>query len=318
MRQKMLLMERGRMLKMKLVMTKEMNLQMTRTTVVLLHSYLDRAHMPLEVKSGMFHVTLKPQTFTRRAILSIVASVYDPIGFLAPFIFTAKYILQELCKLSCGWDDEIPSAYHLKWQQWLVGLRQMESYKVNRCIKPKSFGAVASAQLHNFCDASEVGYGVVTYLRLTNTEDAVHTAFLFGKTRVAPLKRVTIPRLELTAAMLAVKIDKMLKTELQTPLANSVFWTDSTSVLKYIRNDTKRFQTFVANRVGVIRESTDIDQWRHIATERNPADLASRALRPSASLHSSPRLQRSILTQPIRGSPQAGPAAGSCLGPAAA
>ena len=102
-----------------------------------------------EDDSFRFHVTLKPQTFTRRAILSIVASVYDPIGFLAPFIFTAKYILQELCKLSCGWDDEIPSAYHLKWQQWLVGLRQMEAYKVNRCIKPKSFGAVASAQLHN-------------------------------------------------------------------------------------------------------------------------------------------------------------------------
>ena len=98
------------------------------------------------------------------------------------------------------------------------------------------------------------------------------------------MKRVTIPRLELIAAMLAVKIDKMLKTELQTPLANSVFWTDSTSVLKYIRNDTKRFQTFVANRVGVIRESTDIDQWRHIATERNPADLASRGMTAEAFL----------------------------------
>ena len=98
------------------------------------------------------------------------------------------------------------------------------------------------------------------------------------------MKKGTIPRLELTAAMLAVKIDTILKTELQTPLANSVFWTDSTSVLKYIRNDTKRFQTFVANRVGVIRESTDIDQWRHIATERNPADLASRGMTAEAFL----------------------------------
>ncbi|KAK0140849.1 hypothetical protein N1851_022153 [Merluccius polli] len=108
-----------------------------------------------EDDSFRFHVTLKTQTFTRRAILSIIASVYDPIGFLAPFTFTAKYILQELCKLSCGWDDEIPSAYHLKWQQWLIGLRHMESYKVNRCIKPKKFGAIASAPLHSFCDAKE-------------------------------------------------------------------------------------------------------------------------------------------------------------------
>ena len=138
----------------------------------------------------------------------------------------------------------------------------MESYKVERCIKPKNVSDIATAQLHNFCDASERGYGVVTYLRLTSSDDVVHTAFLFGKARVAPLKRMTIPRLELTAAMLAVKIDRMLKTELQIPLTASTFWTDSTSVLKFIKSDTQRFHTFVANRVGVIRESTEVAQWR--------------------------------------------------------
>lgn len=221
---------------------------------------------------------MKTQTFTRKAILSIVSSVYDPIGFLAPFTFTAKYILQELSKLNCGWDDRISNAYHLKWQQWLIGLQQMESYRIDKCIKPKGFGEIASAQLHNFCDASEIGYGVVTYLRLTNAENVVHTAFLFGKARVAPLKKMTLLRLELTAAMLAVKVEKMLNTELQIPLMKSVFWSDSTSVLKSITNDTKRFQTFVANRIGVIRELTNINQWRHINTKANPADYASRGM----------------------------------------
>ncbi len=109
-------------------------------------------------------------------------------------------------------------------------------------------------------------------------ENHVSIAFVLGKARVAPLKQTTIPRLELTAAVLAVRVDKMLKRELQLDLHPSVFWTDSTTVLKYIGNETRRFHTFVANRVAVIRNETDVAQWRHIGTKLNPADEASRGL----------------------------------------
>ncbi len=100
-----------------------------------------------------------------------------------------------------------------------------------------------------------------------------------GKARVTPLKAITIPRLELTAAVLAVRVDLMLKSELRLHLKESVFWTDSTSVLKYIWNKDKRFHTFVANRVTTIREATIPSQWRYVNSKENPADDASRGVR---------------------------------------
>lgn len=144
-------------------------------------------------------------------------------------------------------------------------------------MKPQSFGKPVKAALHHFSDASQVGYGIVSYLRIENNDD-VHVSFVIGKARVAPLKQVTIPRLELAAAVLAVHVDKMLLRELQLQLEGSFFWTDSTTVLKYITNETRRFHTFVANRVSVIREATDIQQWRYVNTKHNPADEASRGL----------------------------------------
>ena len=86
------------------------------------------------------------------------------------------------------------------------------------------------------------------------------------------LKQITIPRMELTAAVLAVKIDTMLKKELQLQLDQSIFWTDSTTMLKYIKNETKRFQTFVANRISLVRDATDVSQWRYVGTKENPAN----------------------------------------------
>lgn len=107
----------------------------------------------------------------------------------------------------------------------------------------------------------------------------VHVAFLFGKARVAPLKPITIPHLELTTAVVAVRMDKMLQAELQLPLKKSSFWTDSTSVSKYIKNEDKRFQTFVANSVTIIRDNSDVSQWRYILTSQYPADDALRGIK---------------------------------------
>lgn len=250
---------------------------------------LDRDKLPMERALGLqwcietdtfkFKLKVKEQPHTKRGMLSIISSVYDPLGFLAPFILPAKLLLQELCRTKCDWDDPIPPAFQQKWNKWLTDLEKVAGFKVDRCVKPKGFGRIADAQLHHFSDASENGYGTVTYVRMQNMKKMVHVAFLFGKARVAPLKPVTIPRLELTAAVVAVRVNKMLQSELQIPLKKSCFWTDSTSVLKYIKNEDKRFQTFVTNRVSTIRDNSDVAQWRYVPTSLNPADDASRGLK---------------------------------------
>ena len=141
----------------------------------------------------------------------------------------------------------------------------------------------------SFCDASEHGYCTVTYLVQQNNSYKVHWAFAMGKARVAPLKPVTIPRLELTAAAMAGRVDRMLRRELELQLADSVFWTDSTAVLKYVNDETTRSHTFVANRVSEILYVSTASQWRHVSSNFNPADYASRG-KIGGHLHTEPNL----------------------------
>lgn len=232
------------------------------------------------VESDSFKVTItsKDTLPTRRSILSSVSSTYDPLGFLSPVILPAKMILQELCGKRFSWDENIPSETAHKAILWFSDLAKLHGFKVKRCLKPDWFGNITSAQLHHFADASEKGYGVVTYLRIMNENNQVHCSFILGKSRVSPLKQVTIPRLELTAAAVAVKIDKFMRKELQIHLDDSLFWSDSTTVLKYIASESARFKTFVANRVSLIRDNTKPNQWMYVNSELNPADHASRGM----------------------------------------
>ena len=131
-------------------------------------------------------------------------------------------------------------------------------------------------QLHHFSDASEEGYGAVSYLCLTDALGNIACSILLGKARVAPLKTVTEPRLELTAATVAVKLHKQIKEELTLPIHEVTFSTDSTIVLQYINNSHTRFQTFVSNRLATIHDISTPSQWRHVSSDLNPADYASR------------------------------------------
>ena len=155
-------------------------------------------------------------------------------------------------------------------------LPKLEEILVDRSLKPSNFGEIVSCELHTFSDASQIGYGAVTYLRLVNQE--VRWCFLIGKSRLAPLKATTIPWLELSAAVVATRLNKMMNHELDMKIDESVFWTDSTCVLKYIANESTRFQTFVANRVAKIQDATEVCQWRYVNTSSNPADDDSRGL----------------------------------------
>lgn len=232
----------------------------------------------IENDSFFFQVTLDEKPLTRRGILSIVASLYDPLGFLAPFILEGKRVLQEMCQKGIGWDDTLPTELKLRWESWMKDLENLKMIQIPRCFKPTNFGEVLRVELHHFSDASSHGYGQCSYIRLVS-EQQVHCTLLMGKARVAPTRIVTIPRLELTAAVTSAAVSCMLKRELELKVDKEYFWTDSQVVLGYINNEAKRFHVFVANRVQRIRQTTSPEQWYYIDTAENPADHASRGLK---------------------------------------
>ena len=135
-----------------------------------------------------FKISLRDKPSTRRGILSIVSSIYDPLGFVAPFILPAKRLLQNLCRRGLGWDDMVSNEDITTWQSWLRDLPKLDSRKVYRCFKPPDFGDVTTCQIHHFADASQIAYGAVSYLRITNARGLIHCSFVIGKSRQSPLK----------------------------------------------------------------------------------------------------------------------------------
>ena len=225
-----------------------------------------------------YKIAKRERPITRRGILSIICSVYDPLGFASPCILPAKAIQQDLCLKGLGWDDQIPGPCKQKWEAWLKDLPKLEQFEIPRCFKPPNCSDIQRCELHHFSDASSQGYGAVSYLRQIDVHGQVHCSLIMAKSRLAPLKAMTIPRMELSAAVLATRLDRMIKQEVDMAIYSSTFWTDSTCVLRYIENKDKRFQIFVANRVSAILDQSTATQWRYVETTLNPADEASRGM----------------------------------------
>ena len=229
----------------------------------------------LKGDSFTFQTKLKDKPSTRRGMLSSVSSLFDPLGFVTPFTVRGRMLVQELVRLKIGWDDPIPAHVQADWNTWLEEFPALSEFKVDRCILPtdsKEF------QLHHFADASTKAYGCVSYLRVVRDSGQVISYLVMSRSRVAPMKELSIPRLELSAAALAVKMDSMLRRELELDIGQSVFWSDSMVVLGYIRNPMLRYHTFVANRVSAIHAGSKPEQWHYVPSESNPADVISRGL----------------------------------------
>ena len=153
----------------------------------------------------------------------------------------------------------------------------MENINIPRCCKPSDFGQNVEYTLYH-SDASETRHGKASYLKMINENGDVHCCLIFLKSRVAPVKYVSIPRLELTAAILSVKVSDMLRRKLDIPVASEEFWTDSHVLLGCVSNEAHRFKTFVTNRVQFINEITKVQQWHYVSYWRNSVDYSSREL----------------------------------------
>ena len=134
------------------------------------------------------------------------------------------------------------------------------------------------AELHHFSDASNKGYGQCSYLRLTDDQYKIHCSFVIGKSRVTPFKTVTIPRLELSAAVISVRVSTQLGKELRLENVEEIFWTDSKVILGYISNESRRFHVYVANCVQEIHDKSSPKQRKYVETKSNPADEGSRGV----------------------------------------
>ncbi|BET00524.1 Retrotransposon protein [Nesidiocoris tenuis] len=227
-----------------------------------------------------YDVTAPPEGHTRRVLLSTIARLYDPLGYLAPVIFTAKRVLQLTWMANLKWDEEVPSEILKPWKQFVNELPMLQDISIAR-----PFPTASQRQLIYFCDASTEGYCAVAYLRSSDRDDITLT-LLKAKTKLAPLKTLTVPRLELCGALLLSKLHESLKG-LQSSLGVTEVYcfSDSTTVIAWLRTPPHLLHIFVSNRVQQILSNTQIDWWRHIKGVENPADVGSRGIAPAALQH---------------------------------
>ena len=222
-------------------------------------------------------------TLTKRKLLSVTARFYDPLGLLSPLILPFKCMFQEICQLKVEWDEALPEDLTSRWKELVEDIEGVSSFTIPRCIMDGiEAEQVKCIQLHGFADAGRIAYSANVYVRVT-TSDGHYSHLLASKTRVAPLKGETIPRLELMACLtLTLLITAVYKVLVCTIEVDAVInWTDSQIVWWWINGESKQFKQFVQNRVENIRSLWSKEHWRYCPSKLNPSDIASRGSKAS-------------------------------------
>jgi hypothetical protein len=215
---------------------------------------------------------------TKRKVLSKIAQLFDPHGWLSPVTIRAKMLLQEIWLLKIGWDDPLPPSLAHQWSQFMDQLEDISIISTPRWLGTST--EKRTIELHGFSDASQLAMASVIYVRVVAESDAACITIVGSKTKVAPLKRMTIPRLELTAAAMLTQQMVHVRKVLDLSKAPIYLWTDSSVILAWIRSHPSRWKDYVRNRVSAIQETLPDAQWNHVSGKENPADCASRGLSP--------------------------------------
>ncbi|XP_055848210.1 uncharacterized protein LOC129913509 [Episyrphus balteatus] len=216
------------------------------------------------------------QAKTKRIILSEIASLYDPVGWISPIIITAKILIQTLWIGGYSWDSKVSQDITQQWYDFKEDLKNLNKLKIPRWIGISKTNQ--TNQIHGFCDASIKAYAAVLYIRTQDENGNIKVNLLTAKSKVAPVKPITLPRLELNGALLLAKLIKATIQDMQLETFPVFLWTDATIVLQWIREHPSKWKTYVANRVAEIQDVTPTEYWHHVPTKDNPADLASRGI----------------------------------------
>lgn len=217
------------------------------------------------------------EEISKRRVLSDIATLFDPLGLLNPVVVAAKIFMQHLWRLKLDWDVDLPEPYYTKWTKFRSQLPAVKKFKF-----PRFFLAPISnvVELHGFSDASTAAYGCCIYVRCVSQEEGMSCRLLCAKSRVAPIKTVSLPRLELCAAELLANLLRRVVSELEFTFHGVFCWTDSEIVLNWLAAHPSNWTTFVSNRVSTIQRLTANYAWNHVDTKNNPADLVSRGALP--------------------------------------
>ncbi len=215
---------------------------------------------------------------TKRSILKLSAKIFDPLGLLTPFTVRFKIIFQQLCQEKIDWDTELQGKLKTWWKSLLDDLELLTCVRIPRCYF-EGMTEVVCRQLHGFCDASQEAYAAVLYLRTEYTSGRLDIRIIASKTRVSPLKKQTIPRLELLGATLLARLMNTVMTSFQAigfDIQETFYWSDSFTSLCWIKN-TKQWKQYIQHRVSEIHKTSSAENWRFCPGSDNIADLPSRS-----------------------------------------
>ena len=235
-------------------------------------------HWDCELDVFYIHVpSATEQVPTKRILASTLARTYDSLGWFSPATLQLKILLQDLWTEKLSWDDDLPDKYIAQWQHYKEEMPLLGHHPVPRRLYRLDSQPV-EIQLHGFSDASEKAYGVAIYVRVVYA-NSIDVFLILSRTRVSPLKTQSIPRLELAAATLLAQLITSIAKVLD--INAIICWTDSTVVLGWLQRPPRTWKTFVSNRVSKIQDLVPTSSWRHVPTELNLTDHASRGLSPA-------------------------------------
>ncbi|GBL73826.1 hypothetical protein AVEN_185808-1 [Araneus ventricosus] len=213
------------------------------------------------------------EPITKMKILSVAHQLFDPIGFTCPITLIPKLLLQECWKLGISWDSNLPEDVINKFKKWKDELQELKFLKIPRRLSNLDLNE-SSLTLHTFCDASKLVYATCIFLR-AEKEGKVTFQLIQARSRIAPLKGISIPRMELLAYNIGARLANSVKKDLNLVDIESFFWNDSMDALHWIKKEGP-WMTFVSNRVNEIRRLSEAYEWKFVPVTQNPADLPSR------------------------------------------
>ncbi|XP_054722391.1 uncharacterized protein LOC129232176 [Uloborus diversus] len=235
-------------------------------------------------KEDTFRINISPPNEvrpTKRQLLSTIAKIYDPLGFLSPTTIQLKILMQDIWRENISWDDPVTDCISESWTQFRNQMKHLAEIQIPRYLSGDA--TAKRVLLIGFCDASQRAYAAVFYLRAELVTGKVHVSMITSKTRVAPVKSITLPRLELLAALLLSELYVVVFESLRKVIQidKSFLFSDSQIVLDWLKSSPSRWKIFVANRIAKIQKMTSEASWQHVKSQENPADCASRGIAAS-------------------------------------